>query len=88
MHLEQPSEPSSFRVRYFDTEHMAWLMAVATRAMNSISVRIRSGFVVVDFLFVIQYGLHASGYRFPLEMGGLAYRSAAHCVGVASATVV
>lgn len=56
--------------------------------MNSISVRIHSGFVVVDFLFVIQYGLHASGYRFPSEMGGLAYRSAAHCVGVASATVV
>jgi hypothetical protein len=60
---------------------------MAIRVMNLISVLILSFFAVTNVLSVIQYRLHSSDYRFPLEMGGFAYRSPAHYVAVASATI-
>jgi hypothetical protein len=50
-------------------------------------VLILSFFAVMNVLSVIQYRLHSSDYRFPLEMGGFAYRSSAHYGAVAWATI-
>lgn len=60
---------------------------MTSRVMNLISTLILGFFAVANVLAVIHYGLHSSDYRFPLEMGGFAYRSPTHYVAVASATI-
>lgn len=57
------------------------------RVMNLISLLILGFFAVANVVSVIQYRLHSSDYRFPLEMGGFAYRSPTHYVAVASVTI-
>ncbi len=57
------------------------------RVMNLISMSILGFFAVANVLSLIQYRLHSSDYRFPLEMGGFAYRSPTHYVAVASVTI-
>lgn len=57
------------------------------RVVNLISMLILGFFALANALSVIQYGLHSSDYRFPLEMGGFVYRSPTHYVGIALATI-
>lgn len=59
---------------------------MTTRVINLISVLLLCFFALLNLLSVIQYGLNSSDYRFPLEMGGFAYRSPTHYVAVTLAT--